>query len=408
MSTGLVEVPSVRILHLVASNFVGGPERQILRHVRRVAAPGREFWVGSFRDMPSRPEILQAAEDLGIPTLELSSGHFLPRTTFQLARWLRRKGISVLCTHGYKANVVGWLAKHLTSVPQICFVRGWTAETWRVKQYERLDRLVLSRAPWVVTVSQALADQLQKNRGGLNPPVVIPNAAPFSSQASPLPVDRKAFRRSLGLSEDSFWVCAVGRLSAEKGQRYLVEALPSMVSGIPNLQIVFLGVGRERDGLGTQLARLGMQDHAIFAGFQKDASPWIQACDVLVNPSLTEGMPNVVLEAMALGTPVVATAVGGVPELVRDREGGLLVAPCDPSGLSRAVCSLWADPTLSLRLAKRAQARARDYSPEKQCRLLLDLYAQVLQLPPGQFAATEVLATPEVVAACQVDARVVD
>ena len=382
----------MRILHLIASNFVGGPEKQILRHIRDAAAPGRKFWVGSFHDMPSRPEILDAAERLGIPTLELSSGHLLPLTAFQLACWLRSQNISLLCTHGYKANVIGWLAKRLPHIPQICFARGWTAENWRIRQYERLDRLVLARAPWVATVSQALADQIQKSRRGLNPPVVVPNAALFSDQVAPLPVDRRALRRSLGLEEEGFWVGAVGRLSAEKGHRFLVEALPRVVETIPNLGLVLLGEGRERDALEAQLVRLGLRGRARFAGFQKQVQPWIQACDVLVNPSLSEGMPNVVLEAMALGTPVVATAVGGVPSLITDGQSGLLVSPGDAPAISDALLRLGNDSALSLHLARHAQARVRDYSPERQTRLLFDLYARALQVSRGTGAASEILA----------------
>jgi glycosyltransferase involved in cell wall biosynthesis len=397
----------LRILHLIASNFVGGPEKQILRHALEATAPGAGFWIGSFRDKPSRSEILQEAESLGVSTLELSSGRFLPRTTVELVRWLRQKQISLVCTHGFKANVVGWLAGQRARVPQICFVRGWTAETWRVRQYERLDRLVLSRAPWVVTVSQALAGQLQQKRRCLNPPVVIPNAALFTDQQVSLPVDRRAIRRSLGPFEDAFWVCAVGRLSAEKGHRYLVDALPSMVSRMPNLRCFFLGEGRERQELDAQLTRLGMRDRAIFAGFQKDVRPWVQACDVLVNPSLTEGMPNAVLEAMSLGTPVVATAVGGVPDLITDQESGLLVVPGDPPALAGAVYSLWADSSLALRLAKNAQARVRDYSPEEQSRLLLDLYAKVLGLPQGPSGGTGILVPAGGTAGSQDDAGMV-
>jgi glycosyltransferase involved in cell wall biosynthesis len=196
-------------------------------------------------------------------------------------------------------------------------------------------------------------------------------------------------------------------LSAEKGHRYLVDALPSMVSRMPNLRCFFLGEGRERQELDAQLTRLGMRDRAIFAGFQKDVRPWVQACDVLVNPSLTEGMPNAVLEAMSLGTPVVATAVGGVPDLITDQESGLLVVPGDPPALAGAVYSLWADSSLALRLAKNAQARVRDYSPEEQSRLLLDLYAKVLGLPQEPSGGAGILLPAGGAAESQDDARVV-
>jgi glycosyltransferase involved in cell wall biosynthesis len=371
----------VGILHLRASNFVGGPEKQILRHALDAASPEREIWAGSFRNGLTRTEFLRRAEEMGLPTLELSSRRFDLRAILELAQGLRQKRIAIVCTHGYKANLVGWAASRLTGCTQIAFVRGWTAETWRVKLYERLERLVLRWTDWVVCVSEALAESLRKRRKDRRAPIVIPNAALFLAEDVVLPVDRRPIRRALGLCEDAFLVSALGRLSPEKGHRYLLQAASSLVSQVPKLRILLLGEGQERQRLEEQLARSGMQDYVVFAGFKQDVRPWIQACDVVVNPSLAEGLPNVLLEAMALGTPVVATRVGGVPDLVQDRESGLLVPPGDPSALANAVYDLFLDPAAALRFSRNAQARVQDYSPARQSQRLLDLYARALQIP---------------------------
>jgi glycosyltransferase involved in cell wall biosynthesis len=372
----------LRILHLIASNFVGGPERQILHHADNAASPSLEIWVGSFRTELAQGEILRRAQEMGLPTLELSSSRFDPRTIFELAQLLRQKQITLVCSHGYKANLVAWAASRLAGCTHISFVRGWTAETWKVKLYECLDRLILRRADWVVCVSQALAEQAGKKRRGRRAPIVIPNAALFLAEKDVAsPVDRRSLRRALGLPENAALVCTLGRLSAEKGHRYLLQCLPGLVSRISNLRIVLLGEGRERSRLEAQLVRSGMQNYVIFAGFRNDVRPWIQACDVIVNPSLTEGMPNVLLEAMALGTAVVATRVGGVPDLIEDRESGLLVPPSNASALANAICDLFADPAEALRLSRNAQARVQEYAPARQCQRLLELYAKALEMP---------------------------
>src|SRR5205085_1649201 len=131
---------SARVLHLIASNFVGGPEKQILCHAQDLQKQGWEIWVGSFRDQPRRPEILERAAERGLPTFEILRGRFDVRSVWELARFLRHSQIQVLCTHGYKANIVGSLAKKLAGIPQIAFCRGWTAETFRVRVYEALER----------------------------------------------------------------------------------------------------------------------------------------------------------------------------------------------------------------------------------------------------------------------------
>lgn len=378
--TPLEPVEKVRILHLVASNFVGGPEKQILQHALNARSPTREIWVGSFRDGTDRAEILQCAEESGLPTLEiLSSGRFDPRAIFELVRGLRVKQISLLCTHGYKANVVGRLASLLSSCPQIAFVRGWTAETYRVKFYERLERLVLAQVDWVVCVSQPQAARLNRKRK--TPAIVIPNATLFAGEQVRLPVDRRSARRALGLPEDAFLVGAFGRLSVEKGHRYLLDAVPVLISHIPKLRVLVLGEGREFVHLEQHRARLGIESYVVFPGFQKDVRPWMQACDVLVNPSITEGTPNVLLEATALGTPIIATSVGGVPNLVQNGESGLLVPACNSTALAERICDLFDNPAKALRLARNAQKKVREYSPAKQRERLLALYAEVLQFP---------------------------
>ena len=119
----------IRILHFIASNFVGGPEKQILHHAVDVREAGCEVWVGSFRDQPEKAEILVRAQERGLPTYESrSSGRFDPRAVWELASFLKRERIQLLCTHGFKANIIGVLARKLAGVPQIAFCRGWTAK----------------------------------------------------------------------------------------------------------------------------------------------------------------------------------------------------------------------------------------------------------------------------------------
>ena len=237
-----------RILHLRASQFVGGPERQILHHAATAASPEREVWIGSFRDGPIRPELLQCAEQMGLSTFELSSGRFDPRTIFELARRLRHNEISLLCTHGYKANIVGWAASRLTGCPQIAFVRGWTGESWRVQLYDRLDRLVLRWTDWVVCVSHAQAKELREKRKGRHAPVVIANAALLPREEVNPPIHRLRIRRALGLREDAFLVCAVGRLSPEKGH-------PTMDSGLRSARQPFTHRGRAKCNSGGNGSR---------------------------------------------------------------------------------------------------------------------------------------------------------
>lgn len=373
----------IRILHLTASEFIGGPEKQILHHATDLNSPECEMLVGSFRNDKRTPAIVVRAGEAGLRTLELPPGRFDLRTVFSLAKFLREEKISLLCTHTYKANVTGFLAAPLAGCPQIGFVRGWLAETWKVRQYERVDKFVLSKMDWVACVSRPQADYLKSRRGNKRSPFVIPNSALLLAYPDGSTASKADLRRTLGLPTDVPLFGAVGRLSIEKGHKFLLEAMKSVIAKYPHAHVVLLGEGRERKNLESLAESLGIRGHATFADFQRNVAPWIRACDVIVNPSLTEGIPNVVLESMVLGTPVIATAVGGVPDLIQDGRGGRLVRSGDSSVLAAAMIQMLQDSKTAAEMAVHAHERvAQDYSPQRQKQLLVEMYEEVLHRNP--------------------------
>jgi succinoglycan biosynthesis protein ExoA len=371
----------IRILHLIASNFVGGPEKQILHHALDLQNSDFEVWVGSFRDQPEKTAILQQAEENGLRTYEsLSSGRFDPRAVFELASFLKRQKIQLLCTHGFKANTIGALAKNVAGVPQIAFCRGWTAETLRVRAYEALERRFLALADRIICVSEAQAEYFA-TKHLLQPRISVVHNAMLDSIDTGAEFDRDAAKTELGFSPTTLLIGAVGRLSVEKGQRYLVEAAPGLVREFRDLKIVLLGEGRERENLESQVKRLGLENIVVLPGFHTNVARWMQAFDVLANCSLTEGIPNAILEALAVGTPVVATAVGGVPELIKDRETGLLVATGSSEALGGALAQVLRDSSLAWKLGQSGRDWVRTrFSASVQRDSLLEAYRQILGL----------------------------
>ena len=368
-----------RVAHLIASNFVGGPEKQILRHARDASAQNVEVWICSFRDAVESPEILRWACREGIPTFELlSSGRFDLSVVPKLLAFLRNEKIDVLCSHGYKANIIGVLAHWIAQLPNVAFVRGWTGETARVRLYESLDRLFLPFADRIVCVSEAQAAKIRGDWRFGSRVVVVRNASLFDDPI-PLLENRSIAKQALGYSGNARIVGAAGRLSVEKGHSYLIEAAALLCREFPALKVVILGEGRERNALESKITKLGLNDSVELRGFQTEMHQWLAALDVLILPSLTEGLPNILLEGLAVGTPVVATRVGGVPELVKDQETGLLVAPADSIAIAAAVRSILDDDHLAAKLAQNGYNWVRrEFSPARQCKQLLDLYSDVL------------------------------
>lgn len=377
------DLPTTRVLHLRASNFVGGPEKQILHHAIDIRKCGIDVWIGSFRDEKDQPEILEKAQQYGLPTFESQrSGALDPRAILDVAAFLRRARIQILCTHGFKANIIGALAKSLAGVPQIAFCRGWTGETRRVRFYEFLERRFLALADQIICVSEAQADYFSSKRW-LQRRVSVVHNAMLDSVDTASSFDRDTAKTLLGFSPQTRLIGVVGRLSIEKGQRYLVEAAPQLAREFNDLKIVLLGEGRERASLESLRDRLGLHDVIFLPGFHKDVANWMRAFDVVANCSLTEGIPNAILEAFAVGTPVVATAVGGVPQLVKDRETGILVRPGDAQALGCGVAEVLRDSRLAFALGQSGREWARTrFSAAGQRDGLLAIYRKAL----GQIA----------------------
>jgi glycosyltransferase involved in cell wall biosynthesis len=364
------------VLHLIGSNCVGGPEKQILHHAVDMQGSDYNIEVGSFHDGIERPEIVTAAEQRGLRTVCLSGGLRLS-LPLELAGILAARPGYLLCTHGFKANVVGYLAAKRTNTPHVAFLRGWTAENLRVAFYEVLERRALGRAPWVVCVSRQQAEQVGKLRKGRTTPFVVQNAMlpPYERKAQTV-----VTRETLGIPSDTFVFGSVGRLSIEKGHRFMVTAFLNLCRMAPDapLYLVLVGDGHEQESLEKQSAELGIRDKVMFAGYQGNCTEWMRLMDCMVQPSLTEGTPNSVLEAMCLDLPVVATAVGGVPDLIVDGENGLLVAPGDIDALAQAMQRILS-PDLRSKLVVGGEAITREYSSERQREKLIEVYQKAFE-----------------------------
>lgn len=372
---------SSHVLHLIACDYVGGPAKQILFHAEDMQNSAYRVEIGSFQDIAERPEILTEAEHKGIPTICLKGGLRLDVVS-ELARALERRKDVLLCTHGFKANVVGYFATRRTGTRHVAFVRGWTAETWRVALYEVLERQVLARAQWVVCVSGKQAERVRSLRAGKKPPFVVPNAMlpPYRRPVDGPPVSR----HHLGIPEDAFVFGSSGRLSAEKGHKYLISAfskLNELVRGEVPIFLLVVGDGREQSALEKQAAELGIRDKVLFAGYQGNCSDWMDLFDCMVQPSLTEGTPNSVLEALCMEIPVVATGVGGVPDLITDGVNGLLVPSRDTDAMARAMERMLRSPDLRKTLIEGVAAVNDAYSTARQREKLIAVYEAAFATP---------------------------
>jgi len=186
-------------------------------------------------------------------------------------------------------------------------------------------------------------------------------------------------------------VGVVARLHPAKGLDTLLDAAALLVARWPSLELLLVGDGEQRGALEDQARRLGLGPHLTITGMQRDVRPWIARFDVAVLPSRREGLPNALLEYLALGRAVVASRVGGIPEIVRDGIDGVLVEPGDAPALAAAVDALLRDETRRIRLAQAARLRAREFGLDRTLDATSALYHGVLH---GSVASADALVEP--------------
>jgi glycosyltransferase involved in cell wall biosynthesis len=321
------------VVHLTASTFHGGPERQMLGLARALPASVRSVFL-SFAEGGRCRHFLGAARQQGCEAVALSNDTPHLRAAVREVRGhLERLRADVLLCHGYKANLLGRLAARGCRVPAVAVSRGWTGECLKVRLYERLDKLHLRWMDRVVCVSEAQAAKVRRCRVRPERLRVIHNSVDPERFAGPDSRYRAKLARYFRQPRSAI-VGAAGRLSPEKGFEVLVSAAERVLRRDPSVGFVLFGEGPCRERLVRQIKAAGLGGAFALSGFRADLDQFLPHLDLLVLPSYTEGLPNVVLEACAAGVPVVATAAGGTPEVVEDGLNGYLVPTGDAERLA--------------------------------------------------------------------------
>jgi glycosyltransferase involved in cell wall biosynthesis len=325
----------------------------------------------------------QAAAALGVPAYRLQEHfRFDPRTILQLRKLVRETNPHVIQTHHSKSHFVVQISGLGKKRPWVAFHHGHTRSHLRLRLYEGLDRWSLRAPTQVVAVSSAFAQRLV----GMGVPrekiVVLHNAVELAPERTFSFEDLQAKKARLGISGTERIVLAIGRLSKEKAYPDLVAAMAELRRLHPELpvRLIILGEGPERPTIEAAIRSAGLERGVSLPGHMRDVSPYYEVADVFAISSLSEGSPNVLLEAMATGVPVVASAVGGIPEIVTDQQQALLVRPRDPRALADALVRILTNQHLAQALSQAARSLvATRFAPEQRARALIELYRKVYQ-----------------------------
>lgn len=346
------------ILHVVAPAEFGGLERVVTMLAGGMRGLGHDVHVTAIVGGAGAERMFLAPlAAAGVRTRALQvPGRGYRTERAAIARLCRELRPDVVHTHGYRPDVVDAGVARRLGVPVVTTVHGFTAGGWKNRFYEWLQCRAFRRFDAVVAVSRPLVERL---RGAGVPTSRLHEVRNAWSPGAPL-LDRDAARRALGLPPGGFAIGWLGRLSHEKGPDVLVQALPHL-HDLPLFASV-VGDGVMRLSLQAQARELRLNGRMRWHGVVPDAARVLAAFDVCVLSSRTEGTPMALFEAMAAGVPVVATAVGGVPDVVSSREA-VLIRPNDPAALAGAIRSVYQDPATARERARAAQARVeRDFA----------------------------------------------
>jgi len=384
---------TIRVLAFMEAKLVTGPAKNLIEFARRASQhrPGfarAEVCIATFvRDGVENTFIAQvrrAGLELEVVRERIVSD---PKLFPQICALSAVRKPDIIETHNVKSHFLVRLTKMHRLHRWIAFQHGYTRIDLKDRAYNQLDRWSLRAAHQVVTVCRPFALALEKT--GVAPERILiqhNTVNPFTPASAERVLE---LRRALGLDAGILVVLCAGRLSKEKGHLDLVQAAARVRREYPDLRfrLVVAGEGPERTSIQESAAQLGVGDLFNLCGYQADLAGYYTMSDMVVLPSHSEGSPNVLLEAMAAGLPVVATRVGGVPEIAIDSETALLVEARNPVALAGGMGRLLRDASLRKALGAAAQRRASLYDPDAYCKSILDLYSRVLD-SHSQFAGS--------------------
>jgi len=339
----------MRILHTIPGRNWGGMEHRTIEQVKWLLAHNHQVWLAA----PEDGEPYQRAKALGLPVVPLC---FDPpsRAVPALRRFIRQNGVEIMDAHVTRDAKAGLFCLDLCA----------QVRSRHVNQYLKPSltrRLQWRMADHVITVAECTRQDLM--RDGIIDPARSCSIGGWADERFfdlPDPVATRArLRAEIGIPDGATAIFCVGMLRPDKGQNFLLDALHLLKARGLELTLVLAGSATAESAeyeAGLKQQAQGLAVH--FLGYREDVSELMQTADLVVIPSLTEAQPRVAVQAFATGRPVVASSVGGVPEIVKDGETGWLVPPAQPDALADAIARVLADPAATARVAAGARALA--------------------------------------------------
>ena len=316
------------ILDVRDTSEIGGPGKTIIETALKLNNKKYKNYIAVFQTRKEKQDspFIKELKKQNVPCIVLKSfNQYDPFVIFKLIKIIKKYNISVVHTHEPKSDIIGYIASLFCDVKLISTVHGWISNSKRDTFYNKLDILLLKKFDKVIVVSNLMKSQLGKEGIQVKKlellynSIVIENYRKFKSSN----IIEKILNKKLAEPV----IATIGRLNPEKGHKDFIDAINVVIKKGFSASFVLIGDGIEKNALQKSVKKYSLESHVFFTGYIQDIAKVYNEIDLLVLPSYTEGLPNVVLESLLMEVPVIATAVGGTPEILTHNQSGVLVEP---------------------------------------------------------------------------------
>jgi glycosyltransferase involved in cell wall biosynthesis len=371
----------MNVLHLIDSGGLYGAENVVLNLMHRQLETGVKTTLGSIGTKADGQKAIEkkAAEvGLSVKVFRMRNGPNVSGA-IRIYKYAHKNNVDIVHCHGYKATILsGLLPFRYGKIPYISTLHGWTSTKKYTKMwfYEWLDAMMVKRADRVVAVSQAMRENLRLKVLNINP-VVIYNGIQNNGAYNIVAADSNLLK---GFDNKKLKLISIGRLSKEKGFNILLNAVHHIkTKWNHDVRLFIVGEGPEKGNLMRLAQENGIGENVIFPGYMENACKVLKCFDIFVMSSLTEGMPITLLEAMRAGMPIVATAVGGIPEALEGGKCGRLVPSGSDLDLAYNIVELYENRSLREELSAKAKIRFQEeFTVEKMEEKYRTVYVDVI------------------------------
>lgn len=369
------------IIHAISAYGIFGAEKIVITESQILHKKGFKVIILDISPFVNSP-FSKKVKQLDLPYYQLVSNSKLDlEAVFKLKDFLIREGCDLVHSNKYKADIISLMACRMAEIPIITTVHGWCSEDLKARAYELIQAFSWRFFDRVICVSESYKQKALQFGVCENKLKVIHNGIDVDGYMIKDAQDvRLSVLTKYGIPSHHFVAGIIGRLSIEKGHRYFVEAAKKLLKEEPNVSFVIIGDGPEENRIRKRIGYLGLNGHIRMLGYIEKPQEIYAGLDAVVMPSLREGLPNVLLEAMFYGKPVIATNVGGIPDVIRNNESGLLIPAKNSSAIVDTLITLIRHPEQKRRIGSAAKRRVLEqFSFGQRMAQIERLYQEVIQ-----------------------------